>query len=125
LTATIDQIHVDRYKYDIYTHLSDTNFRSMFTRNPNATRFHACERHNRCDEVEVDDPPDAAITGMYGSTSRTGKRVVYVNPVRMEPKKWEQYLAETKWKLETGDEEVNNLVRRPFLSAPFSTQFPT
>jgi DNA cross-link repair 1C protein len=88
----------------------------MFTRDSNATRFHACERFDRCHEVAVDDPSDAATTGIYGSISRTGKRVVYVNPVRMEPKKWELYLEETKWKLKTGNwKEVNNLVRVLFL----------
>ena len=46
----------------------------------------------------------------YNTVSRTGKRVVYVNPVHMGAQAWELYIRETKTQLESG-EEVNNLVR--------------
>ncbi|KAH9954958.1 hypothetical protein BC827DRAFT_1272104 [Russula dissimulans] len=74
------QIHVDRYKYNIYTHLSDPFLRSLVTLDPSNTRFHACERFNRCSHANRDG-------------------VVYVNPVTMGKSKWDQYLALTESKL--------------------------
>jgi DNA cross-link repair 1C protein len=43
------------------------------------------------------------------STSRMGKRVIYINPVTMESEKWDLYLKDTKTRLLAG-EEINNLV---------------
>ena len=72
-----------------------------------STRFHACERFDRCEVVE-----------------RVGKSVVYVNPVPMGSKDWNRYLDATKEKLKYG-EEVTSLVRCctsfpvwPFLTIP-------
>ena len=58
-----------------------------------STRFHACERFDRCEKVE-----------------RLGKSVVYVNPVHMGSEDWGQYLDATREKLKYG-EEVTSLVR--------------
>ncbi|TDL17208.1 hypothetical protein BD410DRAFT_843764 [Rickenella mellea] len=80
------KIHVDRYKYEIYTHLSDPFLKALVTRDSHATRFHACERFDRCKQVWYDDPA-----------------VVYVNPVNMSRAKWEMYLTETNAKLERGE----------------------
>lgn len=63
-----------------------------------STRFHACERFDRCEAVE-----------------RSGKSVVYVNPVPMGSEDWSRYLDATRAKLEYG-EEVTSLVWR---STPF------
>ena len=99
--SNICQIHVDRYKQAIYSHLAHEPFlASIITRNERSRRFHACERFNRCSEVEVN-----------GRASHTcsGAHVVYVNPVNMTRAAWASYLTETKQKLANG-EEVNNLV---------------
>jgi len=58
-----------------------------------STRFHACERFDRCEEVE-----------------RLGKSAVYVNPVPMGSEDWGRYLYTTREKLKYG-EEVTSLVR--------------
>lgn len=117
------QIHVDRYKSSIYTHLySDPLLGSLCTLDAASTRFHACERFNRCEFVDVDESapnvskgPAAAEQNMRGgkqrnSTNKTGERVVYVNPVSsMSAERWQAYLADTRRKL-TNREEVNCLV---------------
>ncbi|KAH9980740.1 hypothetical protein BJV74DRAFT_85576 [Russula compacta] len=74
------QIHVDRYKYNIYSHLTDPFLRSLITPDASKTRFHACERFDRCTHANRDD-------------------VVYINPVTMSKSKWDQYLALTESKL--------------------------
>lgn len=38
-----------------------------------------------------------------------GKRVIYINPVKMETEKWDLYKKDTKARLMAG-EEINNLV---------------
>lgn len=87
------QIHVDRYKDCVYSHLSHKELSRIITQDMSSTRFHACERFDRCEEVE-----------------RLGKSVVYVNPVSMGSKDWDQYLDATREKLKYG-EEVTSLVR--------------
>ncbi|KAL1682266.1 hypothetical protein EV122DRAFT_287229 [Schizophyllum commune] len=92
-------IHLDRYKFSIFKCLSDSFLRRIATSDPAATRFHACERFDRCDHVAVDDEvgkPRKVI-------SRLGKRVVYVNPVSMDEEKWDEYLTEHKALLEKGE----------------------
>jgi hypothetical protein len=97
---------MDRYKYNIYTNISDPYMRLIVTRDPTSTRFHACERFHRCDHVRVDDEG-----AKYDNvTSRLGKRVVYVNPVTMKSRLWQRYLKETRKQL-VGGAIVNNLVR--------------
>ena len=93
------QIHVDRYKHSIYSHLTHEGLSRIITRDMSLTRFHACERFDRCEEVK-----------------RLGKSVVYVNPVSMGSEDWGQYLDATRDKLKYG-EEVKSLVRSPI---PFS-----
>lgn len=72
------QIHVDRYKYRLYTSISEPIFKDILTTDPSATRFHACERFNRCDEV----PHEA-------------QEVVYVNPQDMPLTAWQKYHSDT------------------------------
>ena len=96
------QIHVDRYKHGIYSRLKGAPFlRTIVTRDEKSTRFHACERFNRCDHVNV-----------KGRNSHTdyGAHVVYINPVTMGALSWQSYVSETS-KLLRGGQEVNNLVR--------------
>ena len=93
-SSTTSQIHVDRYKHSVYFHLSHEELSTVVTRDMSSTRFHACERFNRCEEVE-----------------RLGKSVVYVNPAPMGSEDWGQYLNTTKEKLKYG-EAVTSLVRR-------------
>ena len=50
---TCPQIHVDRYKHAVYTHISDPFLRVLVTRDSTSTRFHACERFERCSFVDV------------------------------------------------------------------------
>ncbi|CAL1712191.1 unnamed protein product [Somion occarium] len=95
------KIHVDRYKHNVYSHLSGEPFlREILTRDPASTRFHACERFDRCDRVKVE-----------GGVSHTadGKHVVYVNPVTMSTSAWNAYLKETMAQLQRG-EPVNVLL---------------
>ncbi|KAJ3532022.1 hypothetical protein NM688_g7488 [Phlebia brevispora] len=94
------KIHVDRYKYSVYMRLSDPFLRHIITPDANASRFHACERFDRCECVRVD-----------GRASHTpsGTHVVYVNPVTMGTKKWEEYVVDTRTRLARG-EEVHNLL---------------
>lgn len=98
-SSQFTQIHLDRYKHGIFKSLSDPFLRRIATSDPAATRFHACERFDRCDHVAVDDEvgkPRKVI-------SRLGKRVVYVNPVSMDEEKWDEYLTEHKALLEKGE----------------------
>ncbi|KDQ20968.1 hypothetical protein BOTBODRAFT_84904, partial [Botryobasidium botryosum FD-172 SS1] len=88
-----NQIHVDRYKYTIFKSLAnDSLLGSIVTRDPNATRFHACERFNRCDCVACDD-----------------ENVVYINPVTCGVKDWRNWAAGVLPKLKAG-ERVNYLM---------------
>ncbi|KAJ7138135.1 hypothetical protein C8R44DRAFT_868466 [Mycena epipterygia] len=86
-------IHFDRYKHNIYSNISDPLLRALGTREDEATRFHACERFDRCDYVAVDSRT---------SLSRKGKPVVYVNPVTMDAARWVTYLQETKLNIARG-----------------------
>ncbi|KAK7035771.1 DNA cross-link repair 1A protein [Favolaschia claudopus] len=92
------QIHLDRYKHGIYTNISDPVLRSLGTRDEAASRFHACERFDRCDYV-ADADPHPANRGL----SRMGRPVVYVNPVTMSAARWQTYLQETKLAIGRGD----------------------
>ncbi|KAI1785521.1 hypothetical protein LXA43DRAFT_1185710 [Ganoderma leucocontextum] len=95
------KIHVDRYKHSVYAHLSGDPFlRSIITRDESATRFHACERFERCEHVRV-----------HGRESHTpgGHHVVYVNPVNMDFQSWQRYLQDTREQLQRG-KEVNVLL---------------
>jgi hypothetical protein len=100
-SSTTSQIHVDRYKHSVYSHLSHEELSTVVTRDMSSTRFHACERFDRCEEVE-----------------RLGKSAVYVNPAPIGSEDWSQYLNTTKEKLKHG-EAVTSLVRR-FTSCPIS-----
>jgi len=97
-SQSCSQIHVDRYKHSVYSHLLHEGSSRIITTNMSSTRFHACERFDRCEVVE-----------------RLGKSIVYVNPVPMGSEDWDQYLDATRDKLKCG-EEVTSLVRR---STPF------
>ncbi|KAF8739523.1 hypothetical protein AX14_009297 [Amanita brunnescens Koide BX004] len=98
-------IHVDRYKYSVYQHVSDPYLRSIVTMDAAATRFHACERFHRCEHVASDAPRSSDTP----SLSRTGKHIVYVNPVTIAAERWDKYLEDTKERLRTG-ETVNTLL---------------
>lgn len=51
---TVLQIHVDRYKWMQLGHIYSAEKREkLFTRKPKNTRFHACEKEWKCDEVWV------------------------------------------------------------------------
>ena len=101
---TNSQIHVDRYKHCIYSHLSHEGLSRIITRDMTSTRFHAFERFDRCEEVQ-----------------KLGKSVVHVNPVPMGSEDWSQYLRTTRDRLKYG-EEVTSLVRcsNLFLISAFS-----
>ncbi|KAI0299686.1 hypothetical protein B0F90DRAFT_1727814 [Multifurca ochricompacta] len=74
------QIHVDRYKYTVYSRLTDPFLRSLVTPDASKTRFHACERFNRCPHGRADN-------------------AVYINPITISSVKWEQYRILTESKL--------------------------
>ena len=92
--SSLIQIHVDRYKYGVYAHITGDPFlQSIITRDETLTRFHACERFERCDHVRV-----------HGRESHTpgGQHVVYVNPVNMDIETWARYMESTREQLCTG-----------------------
>ncbi|PPQ91676.1 hypothetical protein CVT25_012889 [Psilocybe cyanescens] len=99
------KIHVDRYKHNIYQHISDSFLRLLTTLDEASTRFHACERFHRCRFVEADD--DDAFHRK--TISKEGKHVVYINPVNMDAEKWAAYCKKTKDLLLSGG-KVNNLL---------------
>jgi len=68
--------------------------RSLITLDASKTRFHACERFNRCPQARKN-------------------AVVYINPVTMSKSKWDQYLALTESKLR-GAQPLTVLVRSLF-----------
>lgn len=90
------KIHFDRYKADIYGHGEDLFMKSIVTTQTD-TRFHACERLNRCSAV-IRDSAD----------------IVYVHPTEMSTANWEVYKLETRERLLRG-EKVTSLVRNLFL----------
>ncbi|KAK1226982.1 hypothetical protein PQX77_010050 [Marasmius sp. AFHP31] len=92
------KIHLDRYKYKVFTHLrNDPLLASLGTLDPESTRFHACERFDRCHIVNVDN-------GSIANRTQDDKQVVYVNPISSTtPELWGQYQAHMKEKLEAAD----------------------
>ena len=93
----VAQIHVDRYKHSIYSHIADPFLHSLITLDPSKARFHACERFNRCSHASSED-------------------VVYINPVTIGKVKWEQYCLLTESKLRSA-QPVRVLVRFcPFIA---------
>ncbi|KAI6027337.1 beta-lactamase-like protein [Pisolithus microcarpus] len=95
------KIHFDRYKYAIYTHTSDPLMRALGTRDPSSTRFHACERFDRCPFVDVP-PHECSIEGTVAPLSMEGKKVVHINPVTMGSAQWDNYKTEVKQHLLRG-----------------------
>ncbi|KAG1727799.1 beta-lactamase-like protein [Suillus lakei] len=100
------QIHVDRYKHAVYTHISDPFLRTLVTRDATSTRFHACERFERCSFVNV---PDFDFKNDMAPQSIEGKKVVYVNPVAMGCAQWEGYRMDVRRRLAMG-KDVDRLL---------------
>ncbi|KAJ7597693.1 hypothetical protein C8J56DRAFT_1159547 [Mycena floridula] len=101
------QIHFDRYKHTIYTHLnSEPVLAAIGTSDPSSTRFHACERFAKCEFVDVGSEPDDQ--GVWSTTSKLGQRVVYINPCDMSTAKWNDYQRDVRRRLQDG-QEVNSL----------------
>ncbi|KAG6374360.1 hypothetical protein JVT61DRAFT_4394 [Boletus reticuloceps] len=96
------KIHLDRYKYSIYSHGSDPFLRALGTRDAASTRFHACERFDRCSFVDVP-PYNYGAKGAVAPLSKEGKEVVYVNPVTMSCARWEDYQANIKHRVLRGE----------------------
>ncbi|KAK7041798.1 hypothetical protein VNI00_009087 [Paramarasmius palmivorus] len=90
------KIHFDRYKYKTVTHLRhEPLLKALGTMDPESTRFHACERFDRCHVVNVEGDEHSG-----GNRTRDNRRVVYVNPVSsMTPEIWENYQATMKERL--------------------------
>ncbi|KAJ7154125.1 hypothetical protein C8R46DRAFT_1041872 [Mycena filopes] len=97
-------IHLDRYKHNILTNLSDPVLRALGTRDEAVSRFHACERFERCGYVASADPRERS------GRTRHGTSVVYVNPVNMGADRWERYRQETKLAIGRGERLTNLLV---------------
>ncbi|KAI9456327.1 hypothetical protein HD554DRAFT_2145601 [Boletus coccyginus] len=96
------KIHFDRYKHSIYSHGSDPFLRALGTRDAASTRFHACERFDRCSFVDVP-PYDYGAKGAVAPPSLEGKKVVYVNAVNMSCSRWEDYQANIKRRVSRGE----------------------
>ncbi|KAG1766143.1 hypothetical protein EDD22DRAFT_878557, partial [Suillus occidentalis] len=93
------QIHVDRYKHAVYTHISDPFLRTLVTRDETTTRFHACERYERCSFVNV---PNFDFKNDLAPRSIEGKKVVYINPAPMGCAQWEGYRMDVRRRLAMG-----------------------
>ncbi|KAH7101295.1 hypothetical protein BKA62DRAFT_192624 [Auriculariales sp. MPI-PUGE-AT-0066] len=93
-SAFHSQIHVDRYKHSIFMRASDPFLKSLVSLQPDVSRFHACERHDRCSSINF--PPKT-------------ESVVYVNPVDMTVERWETYQMDVQRRLK-GGEALTNLV---------------
>lgn len=93
------QIHVDQYKYAVYTHISDPFLRMLVTRDATSTRFHACERFKRCSFVDV---PSFDFKNDLAPRSIEGRKVVYINPVTMGCAQWEGYCIDVRRRLAMG-----------------------
>ncbi|KAF7309339.1 DRMBL domain-containing protein [Mycena indigotica] len=91
-------IHLDRYKYGIYTRLTDPVLRQIGVCDPAASRFHACERFDRCSFVAQAKPTENGgfFNDEVEGRSSNGNNIVYVNPVTMSTERWEAYLRETR-----------------------------
>ncbi|KAF8121744.1 beta-lactamase-like protein, partial [Boletus edulis] len=96
------KIHLDRYKHSIYSHGSDPFLRALGTRDAASTRFHACERFDRCSFVDVP-PYNYGAKGAVAPLSKEGKEVVYVNAVTMSCARWEDYQANIKRRISRGE----------------------
>ncbi|KIY65634.1 hypothetical protein CYLTODRAFT_412438 [Cylindrobasidium torrendii FP15055 ss-10] len=107
------KIHTDRYKYGILTNvIQDPLLRSVCTKETDS-RFHACERFDRCEHVDV------SGTGSDG-LSATGKTVVYVNPVStLNAVGWREYQMETRSQILRDDTAVTHLVSPCSRSTPY------
>lgn len=144
------QIHADRYKREIYGSLGlkssstparDRDIKHIFTGDPASTRFHACERFDRCEYApdyrvfENENGQEGHGAEMTNAESildwemakQRSSKVVYINPVDMSAEKWAAYQEEIKASLERGD-CVSSLVSStasPYqynLAAPSSTR---
>jgi hypothetical protein len=108
-------IHVDRYKQLIYHHVSSRirplSLSHYYTR-PLIDTF-SCMRTFSFVAVDNDSSHSA-----YPKTNHMGKRVVYINPVKMESEKWDPHQKDTKSHLVAG-EEINNLVSSLSLTQSF------
>ncbi|KAH7882956.1 beta-lactamase-like protein, partial [Phlebopus sp. FC_14] len=96
------KVHLDRYKHTIYSHLSDPFLRALGTRDASSTRFHACERFDRCSFVDVPHY-DFGCRGAVTPLSKEGKKVVYVNPVTMSCARWETYKVDVRRRVLKGE----------------------
>ncbi|THV06456.1 hypothetical protein K435DRAFT_743497 [Dendrothele bispora CBS 962.96] len=89
------RIHLDSYKYDVFKQLKgDPLLSSLGTQDETESRFHSCERFERCSRVAVDD-----------------LEVVYINPVSsMTPQGWEAYLEATEKRIRDDPKRVTSLL---------------
>ncbi|KAG7447100.1 uncharacterized protein BT62DRAFT_993446 [Guyanagaster necrorhizus] len=99
------RIHMDRYKHAIYSHLANEPLlRSIGTRDAGSTRFHACERFERCEYVDVP-------ANRPHATSTNGNLVVYINPVStMNKGQWSAYQHNTRLRIIEQAESITCLL---------------
>jgi DNA cross-link repair 1C protein len=88
---------------------------TIITLSPLETRFHACERFQRCAGAAEDSTSphvreNAHATPEMQEDRKHDRKIVYVNPVTIGRKKWAQYMEDTKRKINSG-ESVTCLVR--------------
>ncbi|EGG05775.1 uncharacterized protein MELLADRAFT_77991 [Melampsora larici-populina 98AG31] len=108
-------IHVDQYKFDLYTL---PNFEKHYpllttsiTLDCKSTRFHACERKQRCEECEDERYlnqycPDHLQNGM--KERKPFGRVVTVNPMEIDEKKWSSIKVQLEGEIKLAIEEEKN-----------------
>ncbi|KAG8718841.1 hypothetical protein FRC08_004265 [Ceratobasidium sp. 394] len=110
------KIHVDRYKYSVLCSLNNytpspsvtsesrPSFKDILTCDASTTRFHACERFNRCSAVKIEVPQSTKRKTHRASIiyNEPTRRVVYINPSAMAEDAWKTYVAEIAGQLRGG-----------------------
>jgi hypothetical protein len=120
------KIHVDRYKHRVYTSLSNPFLQSIFTTDHTASRFHACERFNRCESAPFNPPGQPAYDPRQ---QQPGDRLmdkppapVYVNPTEMGTANWQITYERALQNLRNGMYPTSLVSRVVILSTTSCTQ---
>ncbi|KAH0832196.1 hypothetical protein J3R83DRAFT_13114 [Lanmaoa asiatica] len=125
LKAIAHEFHCKVLNFQFQFHLALTRrnsssffLRALGTRDAASTRFHACERFDRCSFVDVP-AYDYGAKGASAPPRKEGKKVVYVNAVNMSCARWEEYQLGVRRRVLKG-ENVDSLL----VSLPRHSPFP-
>ncbi|KAH9825253.1 hypothetical protein DFH28DRAFT_20588 [Melampsora americana] len=110
-------IHVDQYKFDLYTLPSLKKhyplLSTSITLDSKLTRFHACERKQRCDECQ-DERYQILSTEQIEIQSKEKesfkRRVVMVNPMEINDQRWFRIEVQLQYEIDLAldQEKINS-----------------